>query len=70
VQEFFNPEPKQPRNERVTNAAAIYTPSSKFKRGNPVCRLYYVTTGRWIGDAGLEARRKEKEQAAKKNNLS
>jgi len=70
VQGFFNLEPKQPRNERVTNAAAIYTRSSKFKRGNPVCRLYYVTTGRWIGDAGLEARRKKKEQAAKKNNLS
>src|SRR6202162_2903794 len=31
--------------------------SSKFKRGNPGCRLYYVTTGKWIDDQALEARR-------------
>ena len=37
--------------------AAIYAQGSKFKRGNPACRLYYVTTGRWTGDAALEARR-------------
>jgi hypothetical protein len=38
--------------------AAIYKRSSKFKRGNPICRLYYVTTGKWVGDQTLEARRK------------
>ena len=37
--------------------SAIYAKSSKFKRGNPVCRLYYVTTGRWQNDQVLEARR-------------
>jgi len=38
--------------------AAIYERSSKFKRANPVCRLYYVTTGKWqSGDPHLEARR-------------
>jgi hypothetical protein len=37
--------------------SAIYKQSSKFKRGNPACRLYYVTTGQWTGDAALEARR-------------
>ena len=37
--------------------SAIYARSSKFTRGNPVCRLYYVTTGKWVGDANLVARR-------------
>lgn len=37
--------------------SAIYDRSSKFKRGNPACRLYYVTTGKWVGDQALEARR-------------
>jgi hypothetical protein len=35
----------------------IYALSSRFKRGKPTCRLYYVTTGKWVGDQNLEARR-------------
>ncbi|MBZ5541096.1 MAG: AIPR family protein [Acidobacteriia bacterium] len=62
VQDFFEEKPKLPRNAAVKSAASImaaaYTRSSKFKRRNPTCKLYYVTTGRWIGDAALEARRK------------
>src|ERR1700733_13082590 len=27
--------------------------SSKFKRGNPNCRLFYVTTGKWLNDASI-----------------
>ena len=38
--------------------SAVYDRSSKFKRGNPACKLYYVSTGSWVGDATLEARRK------------
>jgi hypothetical protein len=61
VLDFFNDEPKLPRNSTVKAAAAlmsaIYKQSSKFKRGNPSCRIYYVTTGKWTGDANLEARR-------------
>ncbi len=37
--------------------AAIYKFSGKFKHGNPDCKLYYVTTGKWREDATLEARR-------------
>lgn len=37
--------------------AAVHERSSKFKRGNPICRLYYVTTGKWTNDTQLEARR-------------
>ena len=61
VQDFFQTKPKLPRSKAVQDAAkvmtAIYNRSSSFKRGNPVCRLYYVTTGSWMDDQALEARR-------------
>ncbi|UPK03065.1 AIPR family protein [Bradyrhizobium sp. 170] len=57
VGEFFNPNTKEPRNERILEAVhvmqRIYSSSGKFKRGNPLCRLYYVTTGKVQGDASL-----------------
>lgn len=62
VLDFFSESPKLPRNAAVEEAAktmaAVFDKSSKFKRGNPICRLYYVTTGKWVGDDHLEARRK------------
>jgi len=61
VNDFFAEKPKLPRNEHITSAAsimaAVYGQSSKFKRGKPHCRLYYVTTGKWTGDQNLEVRR-------------
>ena len=61
------------RNDKVRDAAdimsAIYTRSSKFKRGNPVCRLYYVTTGKWTSDATLEARRQSVVSDLRSTNL-
>lgn len=61
VQDFFSEKPQLPRTESLNAAAevmrAIYGRSVKFKRGNPVLKLYYVTTGRWQGDQQLEARR-------------
>lgn len=60
VMDFFKERPSLPRNAKITAAGdtmnAIYKLSSKFKRGNPVCRLYYVTTGKWVNDATLVAR--------------
>ncbi len=35
----------------------IFNRSSKFKKGNPQCFLYYSTTGKWVNDANLVARR-------------
>ena len=62
VQDFFKTKPTLPRSKAVNDVAkvmsAVFDRSSSFKRGNPVCRLYYVTTGTWAGDANLEARRK------------
>lgn len=61
VVDFFKERPTLPRNDKVTAAsevmAAVYERSNRFTRGNPVCKLYYATTGRWTGDKALEARR-------------
>lgn len=61
VVDFFNVRPTLARNDAVQAAAEImneiYNRSSRFKRGNPVCRAFYVTTGRWTDDRNLEARR-------------
>jgi hypothetical protein len=61
VLDFFKDKPALVQNAAVKEAAtvmsSIYDKSSKFKRGNPVCRLFYVTTGRWQNDQVLEARR-------------
>ena len=61
VVDFFNDKPTLPRNEGVKAAAEImteiYKRSGQFKRGNPICRLFYITTGRWTNDRNLEARR-------------
>jgi hypothetical protein len=61
VLDFFKDTPALPRSKEIKEAAklmtAIYDKSSKFKRGNPACRLYYVTTGKWMDDQALEARR-------------
>jgi hypothetical protein len=61
VLDFFKDTPTLPRSKEIKEAAklmaAIYDKSSKFKRGNPACRLYYATTGKWTEDQALEARR-------------
>ena len=61
VLDFFAENPSLQRNEKVSDAAsimtAVYKSSGKFKRGKPTCKLYYVTTGTWLGDANLNARK-------------
>jgi len=59
--DFFKEQPTIPRNDEVKAAAEmmtkLYQQSSKFRRGNPICRMYYVTTGNWTNDQNLESRR-------------
>lgn len=59
VQDFFGSS-KLVKNEAVKNASeimnAIYDKSPKFKKGNPQCFLYYITTGRWTNDQNLTIR--------------
>lgn len=61
VADFFKDKPQLPRNESVENAAsvmsAIYQRSALFTKGNPNCRIFYVTTGKWLNDPQLETRR-------------
>lgn len=61
VLDFFAEIPSLPQNDAVKQKAAIvneiYNRSSKFKRGNPNCHLYYITTGKWVDDANLTARK-------------
>lgn len=58
--DFFSESPKLQRNGRVAMyaelAQRIYGHSNKFSRGNPVCKLYYVTTGKWQNEIPLRAR--------------
>ena len=59
VSDFFRDAPKLKRNSRVAAAEimqAIYGRSSKFRRGNPLCKMFYVTTGKWVEDQTLKAR--------------
>ncbi|MDL1985878.1 MAG: AIPR family protein [Deltaproteobacteria bacterium] len=60
VVDFFNENPALPRNDDVKQKGRvlneIYNRSSKFKRGNPSCHLYYVTTGKWVNDQSLTVR--------------
>src|SRR5271168_390834 len=60
VLDFFRDAPKLKRNDKVAAAAEImkvtYDKSSKFRRGSPICKLFYVTTGKWTDDNHLNAR--------------
>ena len=61
VIDFLSTSPALPQNEaiklkyRIINE--IFARSSKFKKGNPQCYLYYTTTGKWTEDANLAARK-------------
>lgn len=58
--DFFSETPKLKRNAKIKRAVdlmnALYERSSKFRPGNPICRLYYVTTGTWQDDENLKGR--------------
>ena len=61
VGDFLSKRTRLKRNKRIGELAAltqaIYSHSTKFKRGLPACKLYYVTTGKWEDDPDLVARK-------------
>jgi hypothetical protein len=61
IEDFLSDTPTLPQNEGIKHRAAIlneiFSRSSKFKKGNPQCYIYYCTTGRWMDDQSLVARR-------------
>lgn len=60
LKDLFSEKPALPRNATVAEKEllikAIYQRSALFKRGNPLVRMYYATTGKWQSDSKLEAR--------------
>jgi hypothetical protein len=60
VKEFFSQHPSMPRNESVERYIIlqehIFANPARMTKGNPICKLYYVTTGRWEDDRHLSAR--------------
>lgn len=61
VNDFFSATPSLPQNDDIKAkykiANEIFSRSSKFKKGNPQCFLYYTTTGKWSGDTNLNVRK-------------
>jgi len=61
VCDFFSDRPQLPRNDKMQFYGriwqAILERSRFFKKGNPQCFLYYVTTGKWTDDQNLSIRR-------------
>lgn len=73
VRDFFSNMPTLRRNEDITRAAEIMSAilefSGKFQK-NPVCHLYYVTTGKWSSeDVTLEGRRQAEIEDLKNTRL-
>lgn len=60
VKDLFAIKPTLPRNSKIAEKEAlikeIYKKSQLFKRGNPLVRMYYATTGKWQGDNKLISR--------------
>ncbi|MEM6784066.1 MAG: AIPR protein, partial [Bacteroidota bacterium] len=61
VTDFFQDRPQLPHNQRLKVftriTKEIFDRSRLFKKGNPQCFIYYITTGKWMGDQNLSARR-------------
>jgi len=60
AKDFFADDHKLSRNDFLTKKAEIsdyiFQHSAKMTRRSPLCKLYYVTTGKWTNDANLVAR--------------
>jgi hypothetical protein len=72
VKDFFKENPQLVRNDDVKKFAEIsdylYSKASKFKL-NPDLKLYYVTTGTWVGDTNILAVISSGVQELTSNNL-
>jgi hypothetical protein len=62
VRDFFSDRPQINRNEEISAASlimnAVYAEPARLTR-RPLCHLYYVTTGKWVNDNDLVARRQQ-----------
>lgn len=66
VRSFFEEQPAIPMNPQLTNLRALKDYVYRFSIDMdkpPVCEMYYVTTGTWLGDATLEGKIKVEKTA-------
>jgi len=58
VKEFFIPTRKLHKGSRMQKFIAIkdyiYENANTMRKGNPVCKMFYVTTGTWVEDPSLK----------------
>jgi hypothetical protein len=74
VSDFFaEEEPVLERNEMVEYKAKIathiYSKSSMMLRGRPLCKMYYITTGKWTDDKNLVRRMSAKKHEIEDKNI-
>lgn len=73
VEDFFADSPKLAGNEFIDQKRKImefiFQNSKKFRGKNPVCRLYYISSGTFQSDKNLEARRNAAYESLKSTNL-
>jgi hypothetical protein len=66
VKDFFSEHPRLPQNDAIIHKhtiwSAIFERNRFFKKGNPQCFLYYITTGRWTNDQNLVTRKDAERQ--------
>ena len=59
VKDFFSEHPQMIRNASIKEKCAlvdyIFSKATLIKK-NPVCYLYYITTGKWVGDTNCTGR--------------
>lgn len=59
VKDFLSDEPRLVQNESVKNVKslwdAVIAKSSYMLNRRPYCKLFYVCTGKWVGDQNLQA---------------
>lgn len=58
TRDFFSENSELPENEQIREKSEImeliYNKSNLFKNKNPICKMYYVTTGKWLEDRHLK----------------
>lgn len=59
IKDFFSETPSTVNTEEIKEKFAItqilFDNFSLMTKGNPLCKLYYITTGKWVDDKSLEA---------------
>lgn len=72
VNDFFSTEPRLVRNDDIQHFAEISNyiidKAPRFRR-NPSLKLYYVTTGNWVGDTNLKGIINSGENSLEETNL-